>query len=326
MKGKKLVMAVDRFDGIIKESDLVVEEEEIPQPKDGEILCETVALSVDPYMRPYSIRTMKKGNVFLNNYVLARVKESKNSKFSEGALVVGPFGCRTHVISKGEQVSQLDIGSMPPTYGLGILGMPGMTSYFGFLEICQPKAGETVYVNSAAGAVGSAVGQIAKLKGCRVVGSAGSDKKVQYLKEIGFDDAFNYKTSSLDEALKRTCPSGIDCFFDNVGGAGFVTVLANMNLFGRVAVCGSIATYNEVNKPLIPEFNFLLLSKQLKIEGFIVTRWQNDYPRGRQEMIQWLQEGKIKYREHVTEGFENFPKALIELFTGDNFGKAVVKV
>lgn len=204
--------------------------------------------------------------------------------------------------------------------------MPGNTAYFGFLELCQPKAGETVVVTGAAGAVGSIVGQIAKIKGCRVVGFAGSDEKCKWLEdELGFDKAINYKTGDMAKALKEAAPKGVDCYFDNVGGELSYTILAQMNLYGRISVCGAISGYNdqEVNVPAVQK---LFVFNQLKMEGFIVWRWADRWFEGLTELAKWIQEGKIKYHETITLGFENTPKAFLEMLRGKNTGKAVVKV
>eukprot|EP00731_Ephydatia_muelleri_P016524 Em0009g948a len=207
------------------------------------------------------------------------------------------------------------------------LTVNGATAYFGFLKSCSPKPGETLVVTGAAGAVGSAVGQIAKIKGCRVVGFAGSDDKVAYLKSIGFDEAINYKTvTSLSDAVKKACPNGVDMFFDNVGGEFFEVVLSRMNTFGRVAVCGFISQYNLEEAPKGRPVSRLILGKQLKVEGIQGQRWASEWPIAFKEMAEWIQEGKLKYAETVTEGFEKMFDAFLGLFKGENLGKAVVKV
>jgi hypothetical protein len=206
--------------------------------------------------------------------------------------------------------------------------MPGMTAYFGFLEICKPQPGEVVVVSGAAGAVGSLVGQIAKIKGCRVVGIAGTDEKVHWLvNDLGFDAAFNYKTATDYTAkLKEVCPSGIDCYFDNVGGAITDSVFPLLNVFGRVSVCGQISMYNLEKPEPGPRLLPYTLVKQLKVEGFIVTRWQSRWGEGIAQMAQWLKEGKIQHREDIVEGFENTAKAFIGMLQGENTGKMLVKV
>lgn len=316
------------FSGLPKREDLEIVEEQLPELKDGEFLCEAVWLSVDPYMRPYT-RNLPLGSTMIGAQV-ARVIASKNGDYAIGDMVANGGGWCTHLIadSSTKTLARLD-ASVPAgkeSTALGVLGMPGATAYFGFLEICKPKAGETLVINGAAGAVGSLVGQIAKIKGCKVVGFAGSDTKVEYLKEIGFDAAYNYKTiQSLDATLKEACPDGIDMFFDNVGGEFFETVLANMNEFGRVSVCGAISLYNTEEPPKGRYISPLILFKQLRVEGFLVMRWFSEWPKAFSEMATWIQQGKLQYREHVTNGFDNMFEAFLGLFKGDNIGKAVVK-
>lgn len=220
-------------------------------------------------------------------------------------------------------------GDLPSSLGLGLLGMPGNTAYFGFLDICKPKEGEVVVVSGAAGAVGNLVGQIAKIIGCKVIGIAGSDGKCEWLtREIGFDHAINYKTESIAEVLKKFAPNGIDCYFDNVGGAISSVVINQMRDFGRISVCGSISSYNlpYAEWPKVPILQPTFVFKQLKMEGFLVTRFWNEWFDGIAQMKQWTAEGKLKYRETITDGFENMPQALIDMLEGKNFGKAVVKV
>ncbi|KAM4052525.1 prostaglandin reductase 1-like isoform 2-T2 [Anomaloglossus baeobatrachus] len=299
---------VKHFDGAPKPEDFKLVEKELPALQDGEILLETDFWSVDPYMR---------------------VIESKNSAFPVGGYHVTQGGWTTHFISDGKGIYPLLSEwpeSLPKSLAVGAVGMPGLTAYFGLLEICKPKKGDVVLVNCAAGAVGSIVGQIAKLKGCKVVGSAGSDDKIQYLKEIGFDEAFNYKTvSSLDEALKKASPEGYDCFFDNVGGKFSDAALLQMKEFGRIAVCGAISMYNNATPPTGPYIQPTMLFKQLRMEGFIVLRWADRYQGGQKELLQWVLEGKVKYHEHITNGFENMPAGFIGMLNGENTGKAIIK-
>ncbi|XP_077355617.1 prostaglandin reductase 1-like isoform X2 [Festucalex cinctus] len=236
------------FDGFPKQSDFQLKEEELPEPKDGQVLLEALFLSVDPYMRPFSRVRMKEGDVMIGTQV-AKVVQSKNTAFPVGAHVVGRGGWRTHTVSDGSDLVPVMTEwprDVSLSLALGTVGMPGLTALYGIEEVLELKSGETLLVNAAAGAVGSVVGQIAKLKGCRVVGSAGSDAKVAFLKELGFDEAFNYKTvASLEEALRKAAPDGYDCFFENVGGPFSSAAISQMKEFGRIAVCGSIATYND---------------------------------------------------------------------------------
>lgn len=221
-----------------------------------------------------------------------------------------------------------DFGKLSRSLAIGAVGMPGNTAYFGLLEICKPKAGEVLVVSGAAGAVGSLVGQIGKLKGLKVIGIAGSDEKCELLvKDFGFDYAINYKTANVEEELKKAAPNGVDCYFDNVGGELSYIVLHQMNSFGRISVCGSISVYNKnpADYPKIPDLQKLFNWKQLRMEGFIVNRWANRWMEGLSQMLEWIKEGKIKYEETVTNGFERMPQAFIEMLSGKNVGKAVVK-
>lgn len=214
----------------------------------------------------------------------------------------------------------------PTSLGLGLLGMPGNTAYFGFLKLLEPKAGETIVVTGAAGAVGSLVGQLAKLNGCRVIGFAGSDDKCKWLEsEYGFDKAINYKSQNLFKHLKEASPKGVDMFFDNVGGEVSSLIFSRMNNFGRVAVCGAIGSYNS-DIPKVNAVQNVFVFKQLKMEGFLVWRWSDRWMEGISEIAKLVQEGKLKYHETVTEGFENTPQAFIEMLRGKNYGKAIVKV
>jgi len=334
MKTKQFIF-VRHFVGEPKLEDFELVEEELPPLKDKEILCEALYLSVDPYMRPYS-RDRQPGTTMIGSQV-AKVIESKHSDYPVGELLVGYFGWRLHTIKNPDvQATGMfdaifklpNLGGLSPSVGLGAVGMPGNTAYFGFLEICQPKPGETVVVNGAAGAVGSLVGQIAKIKGCKVIGYAGSDDKIKWLQELGFDHAFNYKKVNIRKSLKEAAPNGVDCYFDNVGGLFSSEVLNHMNTFGRVSVCGAISVYNDdpKNPTLVPAVQPAMVFKELKMEGFLVSRWVNRWQEGLKQMSQWIQEGKIKYEETETFGFENTPKAFIGMLRGENTGKAVVKV
>jgi len=318
--------------GMPKESDFSLVEAPMPVPGDGQVLVKTAYLSVDPYMRGRitGVRSyadpVKVGDVMVGGAV-GRVVESKSPNFSAGDFVSGQWGWQEYAAVDARTLRKLDPNVAPVSTALGVLGMPGMTAYFGFLDICNPKPGETVLVSGAAGAVGSLVGQIAKIKGCRVVGIAGTDDKVEWLtKELGFDGAFNYKTTDDYVAkLKELCPSGIDCYFDNVGGAITDAVFSLMNVFGRVSICGLISQYNLEKPEPGPRLLGFILVKQLKVEGFIVTRFQSRWAEGITQMAGWLREGKLKYREEIVEGCENTARAFIGLLQGDNTGKMLVK-
>jgi NADPH-dependent curcumin reductase CurA len=318
--------------GMPKESDFRIEETAMPDPTDGQVLVKTTYLSVDPYMRGRitGVKTyadpVLPGDVMVGG-VTGEVIKSNFAGLQTGDAVVGYWGWQNYAVVPGAGVQKLNPQMGPVSTALGILGMPGMTAYFGFLEICLPKAGETVVVSGAAGAVGSAVGQIAKIKGCHVAGIAGGDDKIDYItKELGFDGGFNYKTTTdYYGKLKELCPKGIDCYFDNVGGAITDAVLVLMNTFGRASICGQISQYNLEKPELGPRILGLVLVKQLKVEGFIVSRWAARWGEGAQQMAQWLKEGKLKYHEDIIQGFENTPKAFIEMLGGKNVGKMLVK-
>ncbi|XP_045696938.1 prostaglandin reductase 1 [Phyllostomus hastatus] len=316
------------FEGHPTGSDFEMKTVELPPLKNGEVLLEALFLTVDPYMR-VAAKRLKEGDTMMGEQV-ARVVESKNSAFPTGAIVSAPSGWTTHSISDGKQLEKLPEewpDKLPLSLRLGTVGMTGLTAYFGLLDICGAKSGNTVLVNAAAGAVGSVVGQIAKLKGCKVVGAAGSDDKVAYLKKLGFDVAFNYKTiKSLEETLKKASPDGYDCYFDNVGGEFSNVVIPQMKRFGRIALCGAISTYN-LTRPLPPgPPPEVVIYQQLRMEGFIVTRWEGEVrQKALKDLLKWVTEGKIQYNEHITEGFENMPAAFMGMLKGDNLGKTIVK-
>jgi leukotriene B4 12-hydroxydehydrogenase/15-oxo-prostaglandin 13-reductase len=331
MSTNRQIVLASKPIGLPKESDFRISEVAMPDLKEGELSIKTAYLSVDPYMRgritgvkSYAEPVLP-GDMMVGGAV-GRVVNSRNAGFSEGDWVTGYWGWQEYVVSDGKGISKLDPEIAPVTAALGILGMPGMTAYFGFLEICKPKAGETVVVSGAAGAVGSAVGQIAKIHGCHVVGIAGTDDKIKHIiEDLGFDAAFNYKTAGkYATKLKELCPNGIDCYFDNVGGEISDAVFTQMNTFGRVSVCGLISQYN-IEKPepgprLLPQ----ILVRQLHVEGFIVTRFAGRFAEGYKQMAQWLKQGKLKYREEFMTGFENTPKAFIAMLEGRNTGKMLV--
>jgi len=334
MKAEKFTL-LNHFDGFPKTTDFKLETEELPALKSGEILCEAEYLSVDPYMRAYIRGHGMKPPLTMIGGQVAKVIDSKNDKYPKGSYVVGSIGWRKHSIPKAVLfgVADLDplpdLGDLPRSYALGACGMPGFTAYFGFLKLCQPKEGETVVVTGAAGAVGSLVGQIAKIRGCRVIGFAGTEEKCKWIKSLGYDAAINYKTCpDIDAALKAAAPKGVDCYFDNVGGMLSYRIRNQMNLYGRVSLCGSISSYNnkagEVSN--VPNPEMIIVGKQLKLEGFIVTRWWDQRPEAVQQMAAWIREGRIKVQETVTEGFQNLPKAFIGMLKGENTGKAIVKV
>jgi len=318
--------------GMPKESDFNLVESPAPKPGEGEVLLRTMYLSVDPYMRG-RISGVKSyaapveiGQVMVGGTV-GKVVESNHADYHPGDIVEGYWGWQEYAVSNGQGLRKLDPTLAPVSTALGVLGMPGMTAYFGFLDICQPKEGETVLVSGAAGAVGSLVGQIAKIKGCRVVGIAGADDKVEHITaDLGFDAAFNYKTvDDYSAKYKELCPNGIDCYFDNVGGKITNDVFPLLNTFARISVCGQISQYNALKPEPGPPILTYLLVKQATARGFIVTQFMPRMREGIMQLAGWLKQGRIKYRETIVDGFENTPKAFIGVLSGENTGKMLVK-
>jgi NADPH:quinone reductase len=304
----------------------------LPEPKEGEVLIKGLYYSVDPYMRS----RMNSGKSYvppfkvdevLNGGVVAEIIDSQAKGFVKGDLVVGylPWSEKAVVSAKGLQ--KIDGSLAPPSYYLGILGMPGLTAYFGLLDIGKPKEGETVVISGAAGAVGIVVGQLAKLKGCRVVGIAGSDDKTSLLKnEFGFDEVINYKsTPSMADAIAKACPDGVDIYFDNVGGEISDAVIRNLNFHARIPLCGQIALYNATEVPMGPRLQPLLLTRSALMQGFIVSNYSPRFGEAIKDLGQWVKEGKLKYTETIIEGFHQLPEALLGLFSGSNTGKMIVK-
>jgi NADPH-dependent curcumin reductase CurA len=318
--------------GLPKESDFTLVEAPLPAPQPGEVVVKTSYLSVDPYMRGRitGVRTyadpVNIGDVMVGGTV-GEVIESRDPSLQPGDFVAGAWGWRDHAVAPAAWLRKLDPQFAPVSTALGVLGLPGITAYFGFLEICHPQPGETVVVSGAAGAVGSLVGQIAKIHGCRTIGIAGADDKIRHIvDDLGFDAGFNYKTAGDYTAkLKELCPNGIDCYFDNVGGAISDAVFALLNPFGRVSVCGQISQYNLVEPEPGPRLLCQILVRQLKVEGFIVTRFQDRWPQGIAQMAQWMKEGKLQYREEIVAGFEKTPRTFIDMLEGKNTGKMLVK-
>lgn len=304
---------------------------EIPNISDGEVLLRTLYISVDPYLRG----RMKEGKSYVAPFelgqviesgVVSEVVESKSPNFKTGDIVSGYLSWRRFNKADARQLMPVIPGVSPST-AIGVLGMPGLTAYFGLLDVGKPVAGETVVVSGAAGAVGMTVCQIAKIKGCRVVGTAGSEEKTRYLREeLGVDATINYKSENVFGQLKAACPKGIDVYFDNVGGAVSDAVLGLLNDYSRIVICGQISIYN-LDKPdigLRPQAA-LLIYKAL-MQGFIITQYQDRFREGVTQLAQWFMSGQLKHAESIVEGFENTPKAFIGLFSGENLGKQIVKV
>ncbi|HWP49498.1 MAG TPA: NADP-dependent oxidoreductase [Candidatus Limnocylindrales bacterium] len=319
--------------GYPKLSDFKLVESPIPVPGEGQILVRTLYLSLDPYQRgrmsdaPSYAKPVQIGEVMIGE-IVGKVIESHHPDFKEGEIIAGYLGWQEYAVSDGKGLRKVDPTLAPISTALGVLGMPGMTAYFGLLDIGKPQPGETVFVSGAAGAVGSIVGQIAKIKGCRVVGSAGDNTKVDFLvKELGFDAAFNYKTvSDYYEKLKELCPNGIDVYFDNVGGPLTDAVFRWINVKARVVICGQIHDYNLEKPELGPRFLRQLIIKRARVEGFLVFDYADRYGEALQQLAEWFKAGKLKYRETIAEGIENAPQAFISMLKGGNIGKQLVKI
>jgi NADPH-dependent curcumin reductase CurA len=320
--------------GFPKETDFKLTESPVPAPGPNQFLVRSLYLSVDPYMRPrigpggrsYA-RSVEIGEVMVGG-VVGEVVESNHAGFARGEIVVGMFGWQEYALSDGSGVGKVDPKLAAISTSLGVLGMPGLSAYFGLLEIGKPQPGETVVVSGAAGAVGSVAGQIAKIQGCRVVGIAGADEKVRWLTEdLGFDAAFNYKTTpNYFRKLLSLCPSGIDVYFDNVGGEITDAVIRLINVGARLAICGQISQYNLDKPEMGPRWLWALIVKQARAEGFLVFQFADRSEEALRQMAEWVREGKLKYRETIVDGIENAPHAFIGMLKGENIGKQLVKI
>lgn len=319
--------------GNFKDSDFQWTEEPVPEIKDGELLVHNKYISLDPTNRGWAnavdtyLPAVKLGDV-MRGGAIGVVEESRNPGFNVGDHVSGLLGWQEYAISNGTGLAKLpEIPGLPLTAHLGLFGHIGLTAYFGLLDVGQPKAGETLVVSAAAGAVGSLVGQIGKIVGCRVVGIAGSEEKCRWLTEdLGFDAAINYKKENVFEALKRECPKGIDVDFENVGGEILNSVLALINLGARISLCGMISQYNATDRMPGPSNLFMLIVRRARIQGFLVSDYMGRAAEAMTALGGWLREGKIKYRVDVVEGLEQTPRAVNKLFDGSNQGKLVVKI
>ncbi|MCC3153554.1 NADP-dependent oxidoreductase [Hymenobacter sp. BT770] len=331
MKTQTIVLA-SRPKGEPTAAQFRFETQELPPLQAGQVLLKTLYVSVDPYMRG----RMNAGKSYVPPFevgapitggVVAQVVESQLNSLPVGSVVVGNLPWQEYSVSNGQGLNRIPTDQAPISYFLGLLGMPGLTAYFGLLDICQPKAGETVVVSGAAGAVGMVVGQLAKIQGARVIGTAGSDEKVAYLKKLGFDEAINYKTTpDINQALAAAAPNGVDCYFDNVGGAISDAVYNNLNKQARIAICGQISMYNVTDVPVGPRPESKLLTTSSLMKGFIVSDYFSQWPAGVQKLSEWYRDGKLQFEETITEGFDQIPAAFLGLFKGENTGKAVVKV
>jgi NADPH-dependent curcumin reductase CurA len=311
-------------------------EAEVPEPGPGQVLLRTIYLSLDPYMRgrmnagPSYARPVEVGEV-MEGRAVCEVVKSNVPQFKPGDIVLAGTGWQEYALSDGQGVQKVDPALGPVSYALGVLGMPGLTAYTGLLNVGKPQPGETVVVAAASGAVGSVVGQIARIKGCRAVGIAGGERKCHFVKEeLGFDDCLDHREHDLAGRLKAACPKGVDVYFENVGGVVFDVVLPLLNNFARVPVCGLIAHYNATELPAgpdrVPLLMHSILVKRLTFRGFIVRDFASQYPAFLADMTAWLRGGRIKYKEDITDGLENAPRELIGLLRSENFGKKIIRV
>ena len=329
----KTIILESRPFGKPKLSDFKTTNDEIPSLETGEILLKSSYVSVDPYLRGRMSDAKSYAVPFqlhqpISSGIVAEVVESNHKGFSKGDFVSGLLQWKEYQKSNGIGLLKVDPAKAPLSAYLGVLGMTGLTAYLGLTEIGKPQKGETLVVSGAAGAVGSIVGQIGKIAGCRVIGIAGSDEKVELLKsKYGFDVGINYNTThDMKEAIATFCPDGVDIYFDNVGGNISDGVLANINKFARLIICGSISTYNETTIPVGPRVEPLLIKSSALMQGFIVGNYSTKFPVAMQQLATWLQEGRLTYSETITEGFDHIPQAFIDLFEGKNSGKMIVKI
>ena len=328
MTNKRIVLA-SRPVGSVSEANFRLEETPLPKPAEGEVLVRNLWLSLDPYMRGRMsdaksyVKGVEIGELMVGQTV-GEVLESRHPKLKVGDNVLAQLGWQLYGCTK--EASRIDSSRAPASYYLGLMGMPGMTAYFGLKELGQPKAGETVVVSAASGAVGSIVGQLAKIWGARAIGIAGGREKCSYVREeLGFDAGIDYKAGALREQLKEHCPNGVDVYFDNVGGEILDTLLTRMNLFARVVVCGSIADYNALEPYRVRNWRAILVNR-LRVQGMIVFDWKERYGEALKALGGYFGEGRLKYRESVVHGLENAPRGLIDLLAGRNFGKQLVKL
>ena len=329
----RMVKLARRPVGLAKREDFTIEDGPVPEPGPGEFRVKVEYVSLDPAIRGWMndaksyVPPIGIGEV-MRSYSAGIVEKSNNPSFQAGDAVQGMFGVQRYALSDGQRVVKVDVSQAPLQRWIGGLGMPGWTAYFGLLDVGQPKAGETVVVSAASGAVGSIVGQIAKIKGCRAIGIAGGPEKCRTVtQDLGFDACVDYKAGNLAADLKAAAPKGIDVYFENVGGEILDTVLMQMNLFGRIPVCGLISAYNATSVPEGPKNLRAVLTQRLRMQGLIVFDWANRIPEAVTQLGAWHKEGKLKIREDVREGcVDAFPDVLNLLYTGGNHGKLVLKV
>ena len=330
MKNTQILLA-NRPEGMVKDTDFKIVNSAIPPLLDGQVLIKIQYISLDPAIRGW----MNAGTTYIPGipmdgvvraFSAGQIIETKHPDFYEGQFVEGLLGANSFAVSDGKGLKILDLSKGTIPQYLGVLGMPGMTAYFGLLERGQPKFGETVFISGAAGVVGSTVGQIAKIKGCKVVGSAGGKEKCDYLLANGFDIVIDYKSQNIDAELKKQCPEGINVCFDNVGGETLDAALLNLAREARVVICGAMSQYNDMQNVTGPKNYMKLVVARGEMKGIIVFDFFDRYLEAILDISEWISEGKITSKEHIIEGIENFPLALRMLFEGKNFGKLLVKV
>lgn len=331
MTTEQIVLA-SRPKGLPALDNFKVKNIELQEIKIGEILLKGMYYSVDPYMRGRMndaksyVPSFEIDKPFAEN-VIAKVVQSKSDNFKMSDIVAGMLPWQKEMIADEKVLKVIDTKIASASYYLGILGMTGLTAYFGLMQIGKPKAGETVVVSGAAGAVGIVVGQIAKIQGCYVVGIAGTDEKIKLLKkQFGFDQAINYKTTTdIQKAIATACPKGVDIYFDNVGGVISDAVISNINFHARIPLCGQISLYNNTEVPMGPRIQPMLLTRSVLMQGFIIGNFKDQFPEGIKQLAQWLKEGILKFTETIEHGFEKLPAALLGLFKGENTGKMIVE-
>jgi NADPH-dependent curcumin reductase CurA len=325
------IRLVARPQGFPGEDLFEVAETSIPTPAEGQVLIRNAYFSVDPYMRP----RMNDVRSYVAPYTLGeamtggavgRVAVSRNSRYTEGEWVLHQLGWREWALSDGATLRRLDPSIAPISTALGVLGMPGFTAWYGLFVLGEPKEGETVLVSGAAGAVGSAAGQMARIAGCRVLGSAGSAEKLGWIRELGFDEAFDYREQSPRAALAEIAPDGIDIYFDNVGGDHLEAAIGALRNHGRVVACGSISRYNDAAPAPGPSNMFMVVTKRLRLHGYIISDHFDRFGEFAREAAEWVADGRLKYRETIVEGIDNAPRAFLGLLRGENIGKMLVKV
>ena len=325
------IRLVARPRGFPDEDLFEIAESPIPEPSDGQVLIRNAYFSVDPYMRPRMndvrsyVAPFTLGEAMTGGAV-GRIAVSRSPRHAEGDWVVHQLGWREWALSDGSGLRPIDPAAAPVSTSLGVLGMPGFTAWYGLFEIGRPKEGEVIFVSGAAGAVGSAVAQMARIAGCHVLGSAGSSEKVAWIRELGCDAAFDYRERSPREALADLAPDGIDIYFDNVGGDHLEAAIGALRTYGRVVACGSISRYNDAEPTPGPRNMFMVVTKRLRLQGYIITDHGDRFGEFARQATEWVRDGRLQYRETIVEGIENAPSAFLGLLRGQNIGKMLVAV